>query len=148
MPASNTILSCPVPSLSLIPFTIAPALEVSELDHIWHLTPTMSASSCYVCFLRIGKLLNLRLHIIFHVPHNFTFSIFDTRAEKTEQIQQAAFIFARVARDADEIAASLRISPRTVQANDPPTSISRGVGPTRLSGRAAFSQSTTSTARR
>ena len=101
MPASNTIRSCPVPSLSLIPFTIAPALEVSELDHIWRLTPTMSASSCYVCFLRIGKLLNLRLHIIFHVPHNFTFSIFDPRAEKNEQIQQAAFMFARVTRDAD-----------------------------------------------
>ena len=38
-----------------------------------------------------------------------------TRAEKAEQIKQAAFMFARVTRDADEIAASLRISPRTVQ---------------------------------
>lgn len=38
-----------------------------------------------------------------------------TRAEKAEQIQQAAFMFARVSRDADEIAAALRVSPRTVQ---------------------------------
>ena len=38
-----------------------------------------------------------------------------TRAEKAEQIKQAAFMFARVTRDADEIAAALRISPRTVQ---------------------------------
>ena len=38
-----------------------------------------------------------------------------TRAEKAEQIQQAAFMFARVTRDADEIADALRISSRTVQ---------------------------------
>ena len=38
-----------------------------------------------------------------------------TRAEKAEQIKQAAFMFARVTRDADEIAAALRVSPRTVQ---------------------------------
>ena len=30
-----------------------------------------------------------------------------TRAEKAEQIQQAAFMFARVTRDAEEIAAAL-----------------------------------------
>lgn len=38
-----------------------------------------------------------------------------TRAEKTEQIQQAAFMFARVSRDANEIAVALRVSSRTVQ---------------------------------
>ena len=38
-----------------------------------------------------------------------------TRAEKTEQIKQAAFMFARVTRDADEIAAALEVSARTVQ---------------------------------
>ena len=38
-----------------------------------------------------------------------------TRAEKAEQIQQAAFMFARVTRDADEIAVALRVSSRTVQ---------------------------------
>ena len=38
-----------------------------------------------------------------------------TRAEKIEQIQQAAFVFARVSRDANEIAAALRVSSRTVQ---------------------------------
>ena len=38
-----------------------------------------------------------------------------TRAEKTEQIQRAAFMFARVSRDANEIAAALRVSSRTVQ---------------------------------
>ena len=38
-----------------------------------------------------------------------------TRAEKAEQIQQAAFLFARVTRDGNEIAAALRVSSRTVQ---------------------------------
>ena len=38
-----------------------------------------------------------------------------TREEKAEQIKQAAFMFARVTRDADEIAAALRVSSRTVQ---------------------------------
>ena len=38
-----------------------------------------------------------------------------TRAEKVEQIQRAAFMFARVTRDANEIAAALRVSSRTVQ---------------------------------
>ena len=38
-----------------------------------------------------------------------------TRAEKAEQIKQAAFMFARVTRDADEIAAALQVSSRTVQ---------------------------------
>ena len=38
-----------------------------------------------------------------------------TRTEKTEQIQRAAFMFARVSRDANEIAAALRVSSRTVQ---------------------------------
>ena len=38
-----------------------------------------------------------------------------TRAEKIEQIKQAAFMFARVTRDAEEIAAALEVSPRTVQ---------------------------------
>ena len=38
-----------------------------------------------------------------------------TRAEKAEQIQRAAFIFARVTRDAEEIAAALQVSSRTVQ---------------------------------
>lgn len=38
-----------------------------------------------------------------------------TRAEKAEQIKQAAFLFARVTRDADEIAAALEVSARTVQ---------------------------------
>ena len=36
-------------------------------------------------------------------------------AEKAEQIQQAAFIFARVTRGAEEIADALRVSSRTVQ---------------------------------
>ena len=38
-----------------------------------------------------------------------------TRAEKAEQIQRAAFMFARVSRDVEEIAAALRVSSRTVQ---------------------------------
>ena len=38
-----------------------------------------------------------------------------TRAEKAEQIQRAAFIFARLTRDAEEIADALRVSSRTVQ---------------------------------
>ena len=38
-----------------------------------------------------------------------------TREEKVEQIKQAAFMFARVTRDADEIAAALEVSSRTVQ---------------------------------
>ena len=38
-----------------------------------------------------------------------------TRAEKAEQIQRAAFIFARLTRDAEEIAAALQVSSRTVQ---------------------------------
>ena len=38
-----------------------------------------------------------------------------TRAEKAEQIQRAAFIFARVTRGAEEIADALRVSSRTVQ---------------------------------
>ena len=38
-----------------------------------------------------------------------------TRAEKIEQIQRAAFIFARVTRGAEEIADALRVSSRTVQ---------------------------------
>ena len=38
-----------------------------------------------------------------------------TRAEKAEQIQRAAFIFARITRDAEEIAAALQVSSRTVQ---------------------------------
>ena len=38
-----------------------------------------------------------------------------TRAEKAEQIQRAAFIFARLTRDADEIANALQVSSRTVQ---------------------------------
>ena len=38
-----------------------------------------------------------------------------TRAEKAEQIQRAAFMFARVTRDAEEIANALRVSSRTVQ---------------------------------
>ena len=38
-----------------------------------------------------------------------------TRAEKAEQIKQAAFMFARVTRDADEIAEALQVSSRTVQ---------------------------------
>ena len=38
-----------------------------------------------------------------------------TRAEKIEQIQRAAFMFARLTRDANEIAAALRVSSRTVQ---------------------------------
>ena len=37
-----------------------------------------------------------------------------TRAEKAEQIQRAAFMFARVTRDAEEIAAALQVSRRTV----------------------------------
>ena len=38
-----------------------------------------------------------------------------TRAEKAEQIKQAAFMFARVTRDAEEIAAALGVSKRTVE---------------------------------
>ena len=38
-----------------------------------------------------------------------------TRAEKAEQIKQAAFMFARVTRDANEIAAALGVSKRTVE---------------------------------
>ena len=38
-----------------------------------------------------------------------------TRAEKAEQIQQAAFMFARVTRDANEIATALGVSKRTVE---------------------------------
>ena len=38
-----------------------------------------------------------------------------TRAEKAEQIQQAAFMFARVTRDASEIAAALGVNKRTVE---------------------------------
>ena len=38
-----------------------------------------------------------------------------TRAEKAEQIQRAAFMFARLTRNANEIAAALRVSSRTVQ---------------------------------
>ena len=38
-----------------------------------------------------------------------------TRAEKAEQIQRAAFIFARVTRDAEEIGTALQVSSRTVQ---------------------------------
>ena len=38
-----------------------------------------------------------------------------TREEKVEQIKQAAFMFARVTRDADEIAQALQVSSRTVQ---------------------------------
>ena len=38
-----------------------------------------------------------------------------TRAEKVEQIQRAAFIFVRVTRDVEKIAAALRVSSRTVQ---------------------------------
>ena len=38
-----------------------------------------------------------------------------TRAEKAEQIQRAAFIFARITRDAEEIANALQVSSRTVQ---------------------------------
>ena len=38
-----------------------------------------------------------------------------TRAEKAEQIQRAAFMFVRVTRDAEEIAAALQVSSRTVQ---------------------------------
>ena len=38
-----------------------------------------------------------------------------TREEKAEQIRQAAFLFARVTRDADEIAQALQVSSRTVQ---------------------------------
>ena len=38
-----------------------------------------------------------------------------TRAEKAEQIQRAAFIFARLTRDVEEIAAALQVSSRTVQ---------------------------------
>ena len=38
-----------------------------------------------------------------------------TRAEKAEQIKQAAFMFARVTRDANEIATALQVSSRTVQ---------------------------------
>ena len=38
-----------------------------------------------------------------------------TRTEKIEQIQRAAFMFVRVSRDANEIAAALRVSSRTVQ---------------------------------
>ena len=38
-----------------------------------------------------------------------------TRAEKVEQILRAAFMFARVTRDVEEIANALRVSFRTVQ---------------------------------
>ena len=38
-----------------------------------------------------------------------------TRAEKAAQIKQAAFMFARVTRDANEIAAALGVSKRTVE---------------------------------
>ena len=38
-----------------------------------------------------------------------------TRAEKTEQIKQAAFTFVRVTHDANEIATALQVSSRTVQ---------------------------------
>ena len=38
-----------------------------------------------------------------------------TRAEKAEQIQQAAFMFARVTRDANEIATALGVNKRTVE---------------------------------
>ena len=38
-----------------------------------------------------------------------------TREEKAEQIRQAAFMFARVTRDVDEIANALQVSARTVQ---------------------------------
>ena len=38
-----------------------------------------------------------------------------TRAEKAEQIKQAAFMFARVTRDANEIATALGVSKRTVE---------------------------------
>ena len=38
-----------------------------------------------------------------------------TRAEKAEQIQQTAFMFARVTRDANEIATALGVSKRTVE---------------------------------
>ena len=38
-----------------------------------------------------------------------------TRAEKAEQIQQAAFMFARATRDANEIATALGVSKRTVE---------------------------------
>ena len=37
-----------------------------------------------------------------------------TRAEKREQIKKAAFIFARMTRDADEIAKTLKVHPRTI----------------------------------
>ena len=71
-----------------------------------------------------------------------------TRAEKAEQIKQAAFMFARVTRDANDIAAALGVSKRTVERMIHLPAFQAGVGPTRLSGRATFSQSTTSTARR
>ena len=38
-----------------------------------------------------------------------------TRAEKAEQIKQAAFMFARVTRDASEIATALGVNKRTVE---------------------------------
>ena len=38
-----------------------------------------------------------------------------TRAEKAEQIKQAAFMFVRVTRDAEEIATALGVSKRTVE---------------------------------
>ena len=62
-----------------------------------------------------------------------------TRAEKAEQIQQAAFMFARVTRDANEIATALGVSKRTVERMIHLPEFQEGVGPTRLSGRAAFS---------
>ena len=37
-----------------------------------------------------------------------------TRAEKREQVKKAAFIFARMTRDADEIAKTLEVHPRTI----------------------------------
>ena len=65
-----------------------------------------------------------------------------SRADKT-----SAFMFARVTRDANEIAAALGVSKRTVERMIHLPEFQEGVGPTRLSGRATFSQSTTSTAR-
>ena len=37
-----------------------------------------------------------------------------TRAEKREQIKKAALLFARLTRDADEIAKALEVHPRTI----------------------------------
>ena len=69
-----------------------------------------------------------------------------TRAEKAEQVKRAAFLFARMTRDAEEIAAALQVSSRTVQRMIHLSPIPSGVGPPRLPGRAAFSQSRTGTA--